>query len=119
MASRSVGAELLAQDGVSLQHSAMSIFRSVSMIDVLGQDPPPAFVLDLHDYVNDLRQAEDAPLRPIFCNTAFREQTGLLEIVCGLYPCRLWSTLGQYLFIICIMGCSERWPRGTAWLQLR
>jgi hypothetical protein len=61
----------------------MSIFRSVSMIDVLEQDPRPAFVVDLYDYSDGFANGVDGALVPIFCNKAFRENQGLLDIVRG------------------------------------
>lgn len=61
----------------------MAVFRSVSMIDVLEQDPRPAFVLDLAAYRN---ATEDVVLNPIFCNAAFRAQRGLLDVVSGNSP---------------------------------
>ena len=80
MTSRQVGAERSARHGSAGELTPMSIFRSVSMIDVLEQDPRPAFVLDLHDCCT---QTDNASLNPIFCNLAFRDQPGLHDIVCG------------------------------------
>jgi hypothetical protein len=62
----------------------MSIFRSVSMIDVLEQDPRPAFVLDLNSYNSEA--SDDLILNPIFCNKAFKEQSGLVQVVRGQSP---------------------------------
>jgi hypothetical protein len=53
------------------------------MIDVLEQDPRPAFVVDLYDYSNGSVDGSEGALVPIFCNKAFREQPGLLDIVRG------------------------------------
>src|SRR5690349_13059373 len=50
------------------------------MLDVLEQDPRPAFVLNLHEYVNP---ASEACLNPLFFNLASREQPGLLAIIRG------------------------------------
>ena len=58
----------------------MSIFRAVSMIDVLDQDPRPAFVVDLFEYGDIL---EEFALVPIFCNKALRDQAGLVDVVRG------------------------------------
>lgn len=65
--------------GAACDPSPMSVFRSVSMIDVLQQDPRPALILDLHEHSEQL---DDAILEPLFYNKAF-EQAGLLEVVRG------------------------------------
>jgi hypothetical protein len=68
------------QDDPVRDDDPMSVLQSVSMIDVLEQDPRPAFVLDLFEYSG---HTADNVLRPIFCSHAFREQIGLLDVVSG------------------------------------
>jgi hypothetical protein len=60
--------------------SPYQIFRSITMIDVLEQDPRPAFVIDLED--NTIRTS----LQPVFQNRAFRNVPGLTEVVTGISP---------------------------------
>ena len=80
MTSRDGRSKRRAENGAVRESSPMSVFRSVSMIDVLEQDPRPAFVVDLYKY----GETSDEPtLVPIFCNKAFREQRGLGEVIRG------------------------------------
>jgi hypothetical protein len=75
-----VSSQQPAQDDGANESNPMSVFQSVSMIDVLEQDPRPAFVLDLFAYGS---QSDDCRLKPIFCNASFRGQHGLLDVVNG------------------------------------
>ena len=80
MTSHDEGAARGVWSAANFEDNAMAIFRSVSMIDVLEQDPRPAFVVDLYKY----GETSDEPtLVPIFCNKAFREQRGLGEVIRG------------------------------------
>jgi len=50
------------------------------MVDVLDQDPRPAFVLDLED------KSSSVSLQPVFHNQALKNLTGLIEVVAGVLP---------------------------------
>lgn len=60
--------------------SPSQILRSISMIDVLEQDPRPAFVLDLE------ANTSGTSLQPVFQNRALRNAPGLIDVVTGDSP---------------------------------
>lgn len=63
----------------SAQHDARSIFQSITMVDVLEQDPRPAFVVDLTcDNASD-----PSPIDPVFFNIALKQANNLLDVVTG------------------------------------
>jgi hypothetical protein len=65
--------------------SATQIFQSITMVDVLEQDPRPAFVVDLED------KANASTLRPIFYNRSFKNIPGLIDVVVGQSPARAYG----------------------------
>jgi hypothetical protein len=64
---------------VSDVESPLEIFQSITMIEVLEQDPRPAFVLDLDNSNLGGR------IHPVFLNRAFRNAR-LIDVITGIVP---------------------------------
>jgi hypothetical protein len=67
------------REGVPDVRSPLQVFQSITMIEVLEQDPRPAFVLDLNNKSLGNR------LRPVFLNRALRNAS-LVDVVTGVVP---------------------------------